>query len=127
MNSTYGKRLTSAPDADKYGHVMGITSGQRIAYSKLSKPVSDDQRAIGLEVGQVIRIKRILAPTDLSDGSRKAINYAVRLAQLVDAQLTLLHFYDEAWRWVTLTGAHHYESMLEEERTARGNLLCASR
>jgi nucleotide-binding universal stress UspA family protein len=122
MNPIYKNNPTSAPDADKYGHVIGITSDQRIAYSNLWGPVSDDQRVIGLEVGQVMRIKRILAPTDLGDDSRKAVNYAVHLAQLIDAQLTLLHFYDESWRWVTLTGANHYQSMLEEERTARSNL-----
>ena len=122
MNSTHGKWPTSAPPADKYGHVIGMTSSQRIAYSKLSIPVPDDQRLVGLDVGQVNPIKRILAPTDLSDDFRKAINYAVHLAQLAAAQLTLLHFYDESWRQVTLAGARHYESMLAEERTARSKL-----
>ena len=121
MNSTYENWTTSAPDADKYRHVIGMASGARFAYSKLSKPVSDDQRGIGLDVGPVIRIKQILAPTELSGDSRKAVSYAVHLAQLADAQLTLLHFYDESWRRLTLAGAHHYESMLEEERMARSN------
>jgi universal stress protein G len=122
MNSIYGNPPRSTPDADKYGHVIGMTSGQRIAYSKLSKPAPDDQSVIALDLGQAINIKRILAPTDLSDDSRKAVNFAVHLAQLADAQLTLVHFYDESWHWVTLTGARHYESMFEQERTAKSNL-----
>jgi universal stress protein A len=39
-------------------------------------------------------ITHILAPTDLSDESRKAVDYAVRLAQQFNARLTLLH----VWR-----------------------------
>jgi universal stress protein A len=42
----------------------------------------------------VLRVSHILAPTDLSRESRKAVNYAMRLAQRFYAKLTLLHLYE---------------------------------
>ena len=42
----------------------------------------------------VLRVSHILAPTDLSRESRKAVNYAMRLAQRFCAKLTLLHLYE---------------------------------
>src|SRR5712692_4555724 len=38
-----------------------------------------------------LRIKRILAPTDFSDYSKKALHYAVRFAEQFGATLTVLH------------------------------------
>ena len=40
-------------------------------------------------------VKRILAPTDFSPKSEKAVNYAIQLAQLLGAKLTLLHVVPE--------------------------------
>jgi predicted ATPase len=54
--------------------------------------------------------------------SAKAVDYAGNLAQLIGAQLTLLHFYDESSRQITVPGVQGYESMLEQERTAKNNL-----
>ena len=42
----------------------------------------------------VLRVSHILAPTDLSRESRKAVNYAMRLAQRFCAKLTLLHLFE---------------------------------
>lgn len=42
----------------------------------------------------VIGLKRILAPTDLTPDGRKAVEYALALAECFNAQLTLLHVYD---------------------------------
>jgi universal stress protein A len=42
---------------------------------------------------RALRVAHILAPTDLSRESRKAVNYALRLAQHFYAKLTLLHLY----------------------------------
>jgi universal stress protein A len=42
----------------------------------------------------VLRVSHILAPTDLSRESRKAVNYAMRLAQRFRAKLTLLHLFE---------------------------------
>lgn len=39
----------------------------------------------------VVRIQRILVPLDLSDHSRKALNYAVKFAQNFGAELELVH------------------------------------
>jgi universal stress protein A len=41
------------------------------------------------------RLRRILAPTDFSANSEKAVQYAIRLARLVGAKLTLLHVIPE--------------------------------
>jgi nucleotide-binding universal stress UspA family protein len=46
--------------------------------------------------GFPLRLKRIVAPTDFSPRSEKAIQYAVQLAKLVRARLTLLHVIPEA-------------------------------
>ena len=40
-------------------------------------------------------LKRVLAPTDFSPNSEKAVSYAVQLAKLVGAKLTLLHVVPE--------------------------------
>jgi hypothetical protein len=40
-------------------------------------------------------VKRILAPTDFSPKSEKAVNYAIQLAQRLGAKLTLLHVVPE--------------------------------
>ena len=59
--------------------------------------------------------------------SRKAVNYAVHLAEIIGAQLTLLHFYDQSWRNVNPASAHSCESMLEEQRTLKNNLYAVVR
>ena len=41
------------------------------------------------------RLKRILAPTDFSANSEKAVHYAIQLARFVGARLTLLHVVPE--------------------------------
>jgi hypothetical protein len=38
-------------------------------------------------------LKRILAPTDLTMDSRKALDYAITIAEHFNAQVTLLHVY----------------------------------
>ena len=43
---------------------------------------------------RALRVAHILAPTDLSRESRKAVNYAMRLAQRFCAKLTLLHLFE---------------------------------
>src|SRR6516165_1394920 len=42
-------------------------------------------------------IKRILAPTDFSPNSEKAVTYAIQLAQRLGAKLTLLHVVPEPY------------------------------
>jgi nucleotide-binding universal stress UspA family protein len=41
----------------------------------------------------MIKIEKIVCPTDFSDASRGALRYAVDLAKKFDAELTLLHVY----------------------------------
>jgi nucleotide-binding universal stress UspA family protein len=118
----YENHRIAAPEADRCGHVKEPTPNPKIAYSNVSEPIPAHQRAAGSDFNPAIRIRRILAPTDLSDDSREAVKYAIHLAELVGAQLTLLHFDDESRRQVNPTGARGYESMLEEERTLKNKL-----
>jgi universal stress protein A len=41
------------------------------------------------------RLRRVLAPTDFSPNSEKAVQYAIQLSRLVGAELTLLHVVPE--------------------------------
>jgi universal stress protein A len=52
---------------------------------KLSENTGRVRRPIGL--------RRILAPTDLTPDGRKAVEYAIALAEHFNSQLTLLHVY----------------------------------
>jgi universal stress protein A len=122
LNSMYENRRIAAPKADRYGHVKEFTSDTDIAHGEVSEGIPANQIVTGADFGPAIRVKRILAPTDLSDDSRKAVNYAVHLADLIGAQLTLVHFYDESWRNLNLASAHGGESMLGEQRTLKNNL-----
>ena len=121
-NSSCENYPMATSEAERYGHVKAPVPNPRIAYRKVSEPIPAKQRATGSDFNPAIRIRRILAPTDFSDDSRKAVEYAIHLAELVGAQLTLLHFYDERWRNVNPTGPRGYESMLEEERTLKNKL-----
>lgn len=122
LNSMYENRRIAAPEADRYGHVKEFTSDTDIAQCKVSEAILVNQIVTASDFGPAIRVKRILAPTDLSDDSRNAVNYAVHLAGLIGAQLTLVHFYDEGWRNLKLASADGGESMLEEQRTLKYNL-----
>jgi len=121
-NSMYENWRIAAPEADMYGHVKGPTPNPSIVYGKGPEAIPANQRATGSDFGPAIRVKRILAPTDLSDESRKAVNYAVQLAELIGAQLTLVHFYDESWRCANPASVHGADLMLKEQRTFKNNL-----
>jgi nucleotide-binding universal stress UspA family protein len=45
------------------------------------------------QVRHIVTLKRILAPTDLTMDSRKAVDYAIAIAEHFSAQVTLLHVY----------------------------------
>ena len=45
------------------------------------------------QVRRIVTLKRILAPTDLTMDSRKALDYAITIAEHFNAQVTLLHVY----------------------------------
>jgi len=66
-----------------------------------------DRQPEGRRVQHPIALKRILAPTDLSQDGKKAVEYAVALAEHFDAQLTLLHVYQAP-------GANDYARMLND-------------
>jgi universal stress protein A len=58
-------------------------------------------------------IKEILVPTDLTEGSRQTIDYAVRFARSSDAHLTLLHVYEQSYNLCYLRGSHVYDAIEE--------------
>jgi universal stress protein A len=51
----------------------------------------DSDRLSGPPMASPLRLKKILVPTDFSDCSQKALEYAVPLAKQFNATLTLLH------------------------------------
>jgi universal stress protein A len=65
------------------------TIGTQLARSRTSptKPVTD---------GATVGIKKILAPTDFSPASEKALKYALRFAHDFGSELTLLHVLEPA-------------------------------
>jgi universal stress protein A len=69
-----------------------------------------------------LRLKRIVVPTDFSPRSEKAIRYAVELAKLVGARLTLLHVIPEmAANAYSVEGFPAYQ--VEEWRQEAGEKL----
>lgn len=69
-----------------------------------------------------LRLKRIVAPTDFSPRSEKAIRYAVQLAKLVGARLTLLHVIPEVSATpYSIAGFPAYE--FEDRRQEAGEKL----
>ncbi|MBS0658721.1 MAG: universal stress protein [Verrucomicrobia bacterium] len=57
--------------------------------------------------GQAIRLQHILAPIDFSDNGRKTLRYALRLAELSGAEVTILHVVElptDAYSWVESSG-----------------------
>jgi universal stress protein A len=62
-----------------------------IAESKTGQPLGTGQPATVELTGFPIRVKQILAPTDLSKDSRKGLRYATGLAKHFNAKLTVLH------------------------------------
>lgn len=64
------------------------------------------------------KIKRILAPIDFSDCSRKAVRYAEAMAKELGAELVLLHVLD-AYMPVTELALIEMAALLEESRAAQ--------
>ena len=55
-----------------------------------------DERPATVELtGFPLRVKQILAPTDLTKDSRKGLRYATALAKHFNAKLTVLHVIEE--------------------------------
>src|SRR5262249_31939480 len=53
-----------------------------------------------------LEIRRILVPTDLKKESQPALQYAMSLARVFGAKLTLLHVYQEPYSIEYLRGPH---------------------
>jgi nucleotide-binding universal stress UspA family protein len=62
-----------------------------IAESETGKRLATGQPATVELTGFPVRVKQILAPTDLSEDSRKGLRYAIGLAKHFNAKLTVLH------------------------------------
>jgi nucleotide-binding universal stress UspA family protein len=70
-----------------------------------------------------LKIRRILAPTDLSDGSRKALNYATRFAQHFGAKLTLIHIYEEPFIYGSAMSPETAQELRKARQGAENALL----
>ena len=72
-------------------------------------------------VRRPITLRKILAPTDLTPDGRKAIDYAVALAEHFNSQLTLLHVYPAPRAKDYARKINDY-SVVENARTALDSL-----
>jgi universal stress protein A len=72
---------------------------------------------------RALRVAHILAPTDLSKESRKAVNYAMRLAQHFYAKLTLLHLYEMPGTFECAFGVPEPRHLQQDKDRAELNLL----
>jgi universal stress protein A len=70
-----------------------------------------------------LRIGHILAPTDLSRESRKAVSYALGLARRFQAKLTLLHFYETPGAFECAFGVPEPEHLQRDKDRAKLRLL----
>lgn len=118
-NTTSKGETMAGAESDKYGHIKRSASKTKLGWRMAS---GSGQKEIGTEPNPAFCMKVILAPTDLSVESRQALNYAIYLAELVGAQLTLVHFYDESGPQTSPIGSRGYESMLKEERALQNKL-----
>ena len=75
---------------------------------------------------QAFRVNHILAPTDLSRESRKAVNSAMWLAQRFHAKLTLLHFYEMPGTFECAFGVPEPEILQQNKDRAELSLLALS-
>lgn len=68
-----------------------------------------------------LTIRRVLAPTDFSAGSRKALEYAINLAEQLGAALTVLHVGDHVEHDVTMLSPRRdiYHKVREEQQKIR--------
>jgi nucleotide-binding universal stress UspA family protein len=67
-------------------------------------------------------LRKILVPTDLKNGGKVALQYAVSLAQAFGAKLTLLHVYQEPYSCDYLRGPHACEAIFRHRREAENAL-----
>jgi nucleotide-binding universal stress UspA family protein len=111
-----------AQEADRYGHLIERSSPKNIEQKQVAGPIPKEANAKGFILGPQPRPVRILAATDLTDDSRKAISYALYLTKLVEGELILLFFYDEGWRHLSSQGVQRDESMLVDESKQRKRL-----
>jgi len=72
---------------------------------------------------QAFRVNHILAPTDLSRESRKAVNSALWLAQRFHAKLTLLHLYEMPETFECAFGVPEPEILQQNKDRAERSLL----
>jgi universal stress protein A len=110
----------ASPESDQYGHIKHSASKTGFGCRRMAS--GSDEKEMGPKLNPAFCMKVILAPTDLSVESRPALNYALYLAGLVGAQLTLVHFYDESGLQTGSIGTGGYESMLKEERALQNKL-----
>jgi nucleotide-binding universal stress UspA family protein len=73
--------------------LMGSTAERVCRYAACSVLVVPHKPASHLNTTRKLKLRKILVPTDLSENSLTAINFAAGLAKSSDAQLTLFHVF----------------------------------
>jgi nucleotide-binding universal stress UspA family protein len=70
-----------------------------------------------------LQIRRILAPTDLTEHSRKALNYATRLAQHFGSKLIIPHIHEDHFVFENTISPETAKVLQEERQLAENALL----
>jgi nucleotide-binding universal stress UspA family protein len=70
-----------------------------------------------------LQIRRIVAPTDLTEHSQKALNYATRLAQHFGSKLTILHIHEDPFVFENTISPETAKVLQEERQRAENALL----
>jgi nucleotide-binding universal stress UspA family protein len=71
----------------------------------------------------LLQIHRILAPTDLTKHSQKALNYATRLARHFGSKLTILHIHEDHFVFENTISPETAKVLQEERQRAENALL----
>jgi universal stress protein A len=109
-------------EADRFGHLIDPSPAKSIEHRPASESMQSQADTKVHRRDPKVSFGRILVPTDLTDDSRQAMNYALYLTKLVAGELILLHFYDESRRHLNLIGVRWGISMLEDESRQREKL-----
>jgi universal stress protein A len=84
--------VTASHNRTTLGQLFNLAQAPKISH-RAPCPVLVYQQALE---NPRFDIRHILAPTDLSERSREALNYAIGLAQHLQSKLTILHAYGDA-------------------------------
>lgn len=93
MNTIHEKHHMIGREADKYGHLIDASLAKGIEQRRMPAPMLTQADTKVSRWYSELHFARVLVPTDLTDDSRKAVNYALNLTKLVGGEsILLLHW-----------------------------------